>query len=273
MTTGSDVSPARLFNSQWAPQAVIWTDDAWGRRLAGETSLPVVTVGTDPGCDVVVTYGDDFPSGSTFDLQIAGRTLEVATSLAGRFNVANAAIALACANEQGWDLDQSVAGLAAMQPIPGRYNTIENDHGLWVVVDYAHTPDAITNVIAETRGLVTGKIIALGGAGGDRDREKRPLMGGALCTADIAIVTTDNPRSEDPQLILDEVVSGTSGDAVIEPDRRLAIRRAIASAGPGDAVLILGKGHETMQEFADHEDPFDDAAVALEELQVLGRQR
>lgn len=261
---------ARLFSSEWAPKAVIWTDDAWGRRLADEATIPVVTVGTEPQCDVRVTYGTDTPSGSSFSVEIGGRTLRVVTSLAGRFNAVNAAIALACADQQGWELDDAVAGLAGMQPIPGRYNTIENDRGIWIVVDYAHTPDAITSVIAETRGLVTGRVIAVGGAGGDRDQEKRPLMGAALSTADVALVTTDNPRSEDPTLILDQVMAGTDQRAQLEPDRRTAIRRAIATAQPGDAVLILGKGHEPQQEFADHEIPFEDATVAREELHALG---
>ncbi|MDJ0953720.1 MAG: UDP-N-acetylmuramoyl-L-alanyl-D-glutamate--2,6-diaminopimelate ligase [Acidimicrobiia bacterium] len=261
---------ARLFSAEWAPKAVIWTDDPWGRRLADEVTIPVVTVGTEPACDVRVTYGADTPSGSSFSVVIGGQTRSVATALAGRFNVANAAIALACADQQGWDLDHAVAGLAGMRPIPGRYNTIDNDREIWIVVDYAHTPDAIAGVIAETRPLVAGRVIAVGGAGGDRDREKRPLMGGALSTADIALVTTDNPRSEDPVLILDQVMAGTNQHALLEPDRRTAIRRALAMAQPGDAVLILGKGHEPVQEFADHEIPFDDAAVARAEVAALG---
>jgi UDP-N-acetylmuramoyl-L-alanyl-D-glutamate--2,6-diaminopimelate ligase len=158
-----------------------------------------------------------------------------------------------------------------MMPIPGRYNTLDTERDLWVVVDYAHTPDAIVGIIAETRPLIRGRVIAVVGAGGDRDRRKRPLMGAAIATADIAIITTDNPRSEDPGEIIDEVVAGVpvGNEIVIERDRRAAIRHALSAAHDGDAVLILGKGHESGQEFADGTVPFDDRRVAEEELRLL----
>ncbi len=262
---------AKLFSRKWAPQSVIWTDDSWGMRLSEETALPVVTVGAEPTCDVRVTYGAETPERTDFSLDIAGKSVDVSISLAGRFNVANAAIALTCAQLQGWDLGGSVARLATMEPVPGRYNTIPNDRGIWVVVDYAHTPDAIASVIAETRDLITGSVIAVAGAGGDRDREKRPLMGRALVTADVPIATTDNPRSEDPNDILGQMLSGIPAElaVIVQPDRRGAIRFALEQARSGDAVLILGKGHETGQEFADHTVPFDDSVVAREELARL----
>ena len=265
---------AKLFAPSWAPRGVVWVDDPWGRRLAEQSPIPVVTVGTDPKDDVTVAYGVDTPHGSTYELALAGRTVAVKSALAGRFNVANAAIALTCAHLQGWDLDACILRLAEMEPIPGRYNIIENDRAIWVVVDYAHTPDAIKSVIEESRGIVTGRVIALVGAGGDRDREKRPLMGQALTDADVAILTTDNPRSEDPAEILDQVLSGVPVDraVTVEPDRRLAIRNALEMAEPGDVVLILGKGHETGQEFADRVLPFNDTEVAREELaRLVGR--
>lgn len=266
---------ARLFTKKWAPHAVIWTDDRWGSRLADETDLPVLTVGTRSELDVMVEFGQHTSAGSSFTMRVGGRSYDVTTPLVGRFNVANAAIALGCARLKGWDLDASIAGLAEMQPIPGRYNAVANDRGLWVVVDYAHTPDAITSVIDEARGLVSGRVIAVGGAGGDRDQAKRPLMGAALARADLAIITTDNPRSEDPQLILNSVLSGVTmrEGLVVEPDRRRAIRTGLAAAAPGDAVLILGKGHESTQEFADLIVPFDDAVVAAEELVRLAEER
>ncbi|MGA9597385.1 MAG: UDP-N-acetylmuramoyl-L-alanyl-D-glutamate--2,6-diaminopimelate ligase, partial [Acidimicrobiia bacterium] len=262
---------AKLFARRWAPQAVIWTDNAWGKRLSEETALPIITVGTEDTCDVTVHLGRETPEHTEFSLDIAARTVDVIIALAGRFNVANAAVALTCARLQGWDLDGSVARLAAMPPVPGRYNTIPNDRGIWVVVDYAHTPDAIASVIAETRNLIKGRVIAIVGAGGDRDREKRPLMGRALTVADVAVVTTDNPRSENPKDIEAQMLSGVPAgiDVTVEPDRRLAIKGALEQAVPGDAVLILGKGHETGQEFADRTLPFDDSAVAREELARL----
>jgi UDP-N-acetylmuramoyl-L-alanyl-D-glutamate--2,6-diaminopimelate ligase len=262
---------ASLFRPEWAPHGVVWVDDSWGKRLAAESGIPVTTVGTTPGTDVTVAYGRETPSGSRFTLDIAGETREVTVALAGRFNISNAAMALTCAHLQGVPLDEAVSGLARMMPIPGRYNTLDTERNLWVVVDYAHTPDAIVGIIAETRPLIRGRVIAVVGAGGDRDRRKRPLMGAAIATADIAIITTDNPRSEDPGEIIDEVVAGVpvGNEIVIERDRRAAIRHALSAAHDGDAVLILGKGHESGQEFADGTVPFDDRRVAEEELRLL----
>lgn len=260
---------ASLFAGRWAPRGIVWTDDPWGQRLAGESGIPVVTVGTGLQADAVVTYGRDTPTGSTFEIALGGEALMVETALAGRFNVANAAVALTCAHVQGWDLAESIAGLAAMEPIPGRYNTLHTERDLWVVVDYAHTPDAISLVIEESRALAQGRVIAVLGAGGDRDQEKRPLMGRAVAEADVAIITTDNPRSEDPQRIVEQMLSGVcpAAGVIVEPDRRLAIRHALSVAADGDVVLILGKGHETGQEFSDRTVDFDDRQVAAEELE------
>jgi len=262
---------ASLFRAGWAPHGVIWIDDRWGRRLAEESEIPVVTVGTAADAAVVVTHLEDTATGSRFTINLAGGTVPVQTSLAGGFNVANAAIALTCAHLLGADMDAALAGLRGMQPIPGRYNTVAADSDVWVVVDYAHTPDAIASVVAESRKLVAGRTIVVVGAGGDRDREKRPKMGEAAATADVAIITTDNPRSEDPNAIIDEVVSGIPSGArfTVVRDRRAAIREALGIASPGDAVLILGKGHETSQEFADRVEHFDDGAVARQELDRL----
>jgi len=255
---------ASLFRPEWAPRGVVWVDDSWGRRLAAESGIPVTTVGTAPGTDVTVAYGRETPHGSSFTLDIAGETHQAEVALAGRFNISNAAVALTCAHLQRVPLDEAVSGLATMKPIPGRYNTLDTARDLWVVVDYAHTPDAIVGVIAETRPLIRGRVIAVVGAGGNRDRRKRPLMGAAIATADIAIITTDNPRSEDPGEISSQVVAGVpaGNEIVVEPDRRAAIRHALSVANDGDAVLILGKGHETGQEFADGTVRFDDRRVA-----------
>lgn len=262
---------AKLFSGEWAPHAVIWVDDPYGRRLAAEAGTQVTAVGTGPGADVRVVYGSGSPSGSVFDLITAEGTRSYSSPLAGRFNVANSAIALTCATIAGIDPEAAAQRLAAMVPIPGRYNTVESSTGVWIVVDYAHTPDAIVNVIAETRLQIDGKVIVVVGAGGDRDREKRPLMGEAATTADFAIITNDNPRSEDPAAIIDAVIAGIpAGSAFqVEPDRRSAIRRALAMATAADAVLVLGKGHETEQEYAGHSEPFDDALVVRKEMQRL----
>ncbi len=262
---------AKLFSEQWAPHAVIWVDDPYGRRLAAEATMQVTTVGTRPDADVQVVYGRGSPSGSVFELITANGKIGYSSPLAGQFNVANAAIALTCAAIVGIDTRAAGRRLAKMVPIPGRYNTVESPTGLWVVVDYAHTPDAIRNVIAETRPQIEGKVIVVVGAGGDRDREKRPLMGEAASTADFAFITNDNPRSEDPAAIRQAVIAGIPSDAAfrVEPDRRVAIRRALAMATKEDAVLILGKGHETEQEYAEHIEAFEDAHVAREEMRWL----
>lgn len=262
---------ARLFDGNWAPHGVVWIDDSWGRRLVTEAAIPLTTVGTDPAADAVVEYGQDSMRGSDFVIHLDGERFEVKTPLAGRFNIANAAVALTCAQVQGIDLQQAVLHLERMLPIPGRYNTVPNARDLWVIIDYAHTPDAITSVIEESRELTEGNIIAVAGAGGDRDVEKRPLMGRAIARADLAIVTTDNPRSEDPRLIADQVLSGirSRSNVIVEPDRRTAISRALANAAAGDVVLILGKGHESTQEFADRTVAFNDHEVVEEELERL----
>ena len=158
-----------------------------------------------------------------------------------------------------------------MSPVPGRFEPVDAGQEFAVIVDYAHTPDAIVSVVAAVRPLTSGRIIAVGGAGGDRDRAKRPLMGAALAGADLAVITSDNPRSEDPRAILDAVAAGvpTGADVIVELDRREAIRTAVTAAGPEDIVLILGKGHETGQHIGAIRIPFDDREVAAEELRRL----
>ncbi len=164
----------------------------------------------------------------------------------------------------GIGLDAVVTGLTRVPPIPGRMEPIDAGQPAAILVDYAHTPEGIGHVIASVRPLTGGRIIAVVGAGGDRDRDKRPAMGRAASQSDIAIITSDNPRSEDPAAIIEAVVSGADGPArlMIEPDRRRAIATAVGEAGPGDVVLILGKGHETGQEIDGEILPFDDRAVA-----------
>lgn len=199
----------------------------------------------------------------------------VALPIAGAFNVANALVAAACARAVGIGWDAIVLGLAAIPPISGRFETVDEGQNFAVIVDYAHTPDAIQAVIAQVRPLAGGRIIVVAGAGGDRDAAKRPMMGQAAATADAAVLTTDNPRSEDPEEILAAVAAGadrcTSGSVVTEVDRRAAIRYAVRLAEKQDVVLILGKGHETHQELAGGVMvSFDDRLVAAEEIRAWG---
>lgn len=257
------MAKARLFEPDIADEAVIWIDDAWGERLAGLTTLPVTTVGRDRG-DVTAANIETSLRGSRFELHAHGEARDVDLKLGGAFNIANALVAAACCLQLGLDLDAVAQGMQGIEGVPGRFQVIDTA-GLSVVVDYAHTPDGISSAIRAVRDVVTGRVIVVFGAGGDRDRDKRSLMGKAASEADMVVVTSDNPRSESPEAIVGEVMAGVEGSAISEIDRRVAIRRAIEEAGSEDVVLILGKGHEQGQEFADRIDSFDDVRVAIEE--------
>lgn len=260
---------ASLFTPERVERAVVWQEDPAGRRLAAETEVPVTTVGLAPGVDVRGRHLDMTWSGSRFVIATSDREVALDLPLGGDFNVANAMIAAACATEVGIGWDSIAAGVAAVRRVPGRFETVETGEDCTIVVDYAHTPDGVASVITTTRQLAPGsRVLVVVGAGGDRDRAKRPLMGAAAAAADVVFVTSDNPRSEDPGEIAAAVAAGARGGParlVIELDRRAAIRAAIAAASSGDVVLILGKGHEQGQEYATRTIPFDDATVAREE--------
>lgn len=263
---------ASLFTPELAQQAVVWVDDPAGRRLAAETSLPVVRVGRRQPAAVTAARLSMDMLGSRFTLRGAGPDVVVRLPLPGDFNVANGLVAAGVAAALGIPSDRIAAGLETVPTVPGRFEAVETGRDCTVVVDYAHTPDGVAAVIRTARRLAgRGRVIAVVGAGGDRDRAKRPLMGAAAARADLAIITSDNPRSEDPATIIGQVLAGTAGApaVVVEADRRAAIRAALAAAGAGDVVLILGKGHEQGQQFADRMVPFDDRVVAREEAAAL----
>ncbi len=233
--------------------AVVNVGDPHGRRLAAE--LPdAVTFGFAENADVQ-----------------PGELDEIALRLRGRFNVENALAALAAARVLGVDEPAIRAGIEAVAGVPGRFETVDEGQPFTVIVDYSHKPGALENVLRTARELGGGKLICVFGCGGDRDRRKRPLMGRiAAELADRAILTSDNPRSEDPLAIIEEVLAGAP-DLEVEPDRRSAIERAIASAEEGDVVLIAGKGDEQGQEIAGVTLPFDDRDVARAAIRdVLG---
>jgi UDP-N-acetylmuramoyl-L-alanyl-D-glutamate--2,6-diaminopimelate ligase len=198
--------------------------------------------------------------------------LPVRTPLPGDFNVANALGAIAAAASLGVSPAVAAEALAGAGRVPGRFEPIDEGQGFAVLVDYAHTPDSLANVLTAARRLTAGRLISVFGAGGDRDRDKRPKMGqvGAELS-DVTVITSDNPRSEGPDAIIAEILSGTGENGVeVEPDRRAAIALALAAAGPGDTVVIAGKGHEQGQEFeGGRKIPFDDREVAREELRRL----
>jgi UDP-N-acetylmuramoyl-L-alanyl-D-glutamate--2,6-diaminopimelate ligase len=259
----------RLFELEAGP-AVVNLDDEYGRRLADETGGAVVTYAIDHDADYRAREVRFDPAGSSFTCDTPDGPLEIETRLPGLFNVQNALAALAAARQLGVEPGAIQRGLAEADRVPGRFEPVDEGQEFTVLVDYAHTPEALENVLRAARQIARGRLHVVFGAGGDRDRAKRPLMGRAASElADRVIVTSDNPRSEDPGAIVDEVLAGTTGDAEREVDRRQAIARAVESAEPGDVVVIAGKGHEQGQEFeGGRKEPFDDATVAREALRA-----
>jgi UDP-N-acetylmuramoyl-L-alanyl-D-glutamate--2,6-diaminopimelate ligase len=258
---------ASLFDPERARVGVVNVDDRWGRRLVDATRLAVRpfshadAVGLEVGRD-----------GSSFRWE----GVPVRLRLSGDFNVVNALAAAASARELGVAPSTVAEGLGSVTTVPGRFERVDGDGPVAVVVDYAHTPAGLEQVLAAARGVVAdgdrrGRVIVVFGAGGDRDRAKRPAMGEvATRLADVAVLTSDNPRSEDPLAIIEEVRAGATGRAdvlVVEPDRRAAIELAVATAHPGDVVVIAGKGHEAVQVWEGGRTvAFDDRQVAREAL-------
>ena len=268
--------------------AIVNVDDPYGRRLAGE--FECVTFSAE-GAEADFSARDvSFDAaGATFTAAhgSTGRKptyrgvnrpgdgeVVLRTGMPGHFNVANALGAFAVARALGIDAETAAAGLAAAARVPGRFEPIDEGQGFAVLVDYAHTPDSLENVLRAARRLTAGRLISVFGAGGDRDRDKRPKMGRAGAElSDLAVITSDNPRSESPPEIVAEVLAGVGNGAAveIEVDRRAAIALALRAAAPGDTVVIAGKGHEQGQEFeGGRKVPFDDREVAREELRKLG---
>ena len=263
----------RLFTGAAPPPAAVNVGDEWGRRLADELAdahrAPLVTFGLDEG--EIRPEGLELRADGT-RLRAAG--IELETRLRGRFNVENVLATVAAGLLLDVDEDAIAEGIAALEAVPGRFETVDEGQPFAVVVDYAHTPDSLDTVLRAARDLGEGRVIVVFGAGGDRDRGKRPLMGRvALERADHVIVTSDNPRSEEPLAIIQDVLQGAGLDVEIDPDRRSAIERAIQVAEPGDVVVIAGKGHEQGQEIAGTVHPFDDRSVALDALTALRASR
>lgn len=258
---------ASLFTPQRARLGLVNVDDAHGRRLVEEATVPVRTFSPTgreadwQAVDVVLEA-----TGSRFTiLGPDGLAVDAAVPLPGDFNVANALAAVAACAEVGFDTARVARGIARGSGVPGRFEQVDAGQDFAVVVDYAHKPDAVEAALRTLRPLTSGRVIVVLGAGGDRDPGKRPIMGEiAARLADVVVVTDDNPRSEDPASIRSEVLSGAGGGPaeVLEiGDRRAAIREAVHRARAGDIVLVAGKGHETGQEVAGVVHPFDDRDV------------
>jgi UDP-N-acetylmuramoyl-L-alanyl-D-glutamate--2,6-diaminopimelate ligase len=253
--------------------AVINVDDRYGEKLIGRIAgkIPVVTYGLGLHADFRASnYRTEF-AGTSYQLDARGRSYLVRVPLIGRFNVANSMAALEAATLMGVNLRNAILSLSRSPQVPGRLELVPAKRQFQIFVDYAHTDDALRNVLKTLRELKPRKLIVVFGCGGDRDLKKRPLMGRAADElADHAIITSDNPRKENPEAIINEVEKGfrsTHYEKIVE--RAEAIRQAVAMAQPRDLVLIAGKGHEKYQEFADHTIPFDDIQVARRALDDL----
>jgi UDP-N-acetylmuramoyl-L-alanyl-D-glutamate--2,6-diaminopimelate ligase len=247
----------RLFTEhEPAPAAAVNVTNEWGRRLAAELRL----LQRAP----LLTYG------LVDDADIREHAAVERSRLVGRFNVENVLAAAAVSRLLGVPDEAVVDGVERQPGVPGRFELVDEGQPFTVVVDYSHKPGALEAVLKTARELADARLICVFGAGGDRDRGKRPIMGRVASElADVAIVTSDNPRSEDPLAIIEEIKTGVVGQVEVEPDRRAAITRAVEQARGGDVIVIAGKGDEEGQEFADRKLPFDDREVAREALREL----
>jgi len=268
---------AALFTPQRAAAGLVCIDDAWGRRLAGSAPIPVTTCSVIGPADWTVSdVAPGHHGTTTFTVHGPGVELRARVGLPGLFNVANALAALAAAVHHGVGAEVAAVAIGECPGVTGRMERIRAGQEFLVLVDYAHTPDAVARAIAAAREAVTGDVIVLLGCGGDRDRDKRPLMGEvAARDADVLIITDDNPRSEPPSQIRAAIMEGAlrvgAADRAVlhdEGERRDAITRAVRLAGPADCVLLLGKGHEQGQEVAGVVTPFDDRLVVREALEA-----
>jgi UDP-N-acetylmuramoyl-L-alanyl-D-glutamate--2,6-diaminopimelate ligase len=258
---------ARLFERTLTEVGVVNIDDVHGRLLFDTADIALVPFSLDDASDIEI--------GATWHAY-SWRGQRVSVGIGGEFNLMNSLAAATACVAAGFAEAEVAAALSAAPPVPGRFEPIGAGQPFAVLVDYAHTPDGLEHALRASRGAaVAGRVIVVFGCGGDRDREKRPLMGAVAAElADQTIVTSDNPRSEDPMEIINATVAGVPddyrGSVVIEPDRRNAIAVALQIARSGDVVLIAGKGHETTQTIGELVVPFDDRAVALDVLESLG---
>jgi UDP-N-acetylmuramoyl-L-alanyl-D-glutamate--2,6-diaminopimelate ligase len=267
----------KLFNGAGAPPpkfAVLNRDDSFARalQLAPDTHVLWYGLGADPDLRAVhIAAGG---RGLRFEVQYGKQRFAVESPLLGKINVYNILAACGAGLSYGLAPEVIARGIASLQAVPGRFERVDEGQPFVVVVDYAHTPDALENTIAVARGLNPKRVITLFGCGGDRDRTKRPLMGRAAAElSDFVVLTSDNPRSEDPLAIMNDALVGirrVDKPLVVEPDRAAAIARALNEAREGDVVILAGKGHETYQILHDKTIAFDDRAVAREVLRGYG---
>lgn len=266
---------ARLFSKEYPAKRVVSIDDKWGKELLRRCSAAdenVISVGWDQTAQIHPVNVDYEPTHTSVELDVRGSRVKFDYPLVGRFNVSNVMTAFAIGMQLGFSQAGIIAALEEAPQVPGRLERVSADHngGVSVFVDYAHTPDALQKAMASIQNITKGRTIVVFGCGGDRDATKRSIMGRIALGADYAVVTSDNPRTEDPLAIINDIVSGM-GEGTdhfeVEPDRRLAIAAAIKHAQPGDSILIAGKGHEDYQLVGNKVLSFDDRVVAAEELE------
>jgi UDP-N-acetylmuramoyl-L-alanyl-D-glutamate--2,6-diaminopimelate ligase len=254
-------------------RSVVNIDDPYGRRLAGEIGgCSCLTFGKSEDADVRIVDAQCSWDGTAVEINTRGKRLRVRSALRGFFNVYNLAGFCAGASALSFDGAAIERACAAMDTVPGRMDRVALDAPFSVIVDYAHSPDALVNILRTSRPLTKGRLLCVFGCGGDRDRTKRPLMGKAVAEfSDEAIVTSDNPRSERPEAIIQEILTGMPLDFphTVIADRRQAIQKALAIARPGDCVVIAGKGHETYQEIQGIRHPFNDKEIVLKAYEEL----
>lgn len=250
---------------------VINLDDPYGAHMASMATGQVISYGMEGERDIKATCVAYTPTGTSFTVVMAGERYDFYLPIPGRFSVYNALGAIGAVHALGVPMTTIQASIKVLKTVPGRIESVPNDHNLQVMVDYAHTPDSLQNVIETAKAFTTGRVITVFGCGGDRDASKRPLMGAVASTyGDFTFITSDNPRTEDPETILDQIAQGMVGTAYERvTDREQAIDRAITLMTPTDTLIIAGKGHETYQIFADRTIDFDDRLVAAQAIQRL----
>ena len=257
-----------------APYAVINLDDEHGERIVKGVKVPFITYGTHPKAHVRASQISVHQDGASFYLETPVGSSRVNLKMSGVFNVSNALAAIGMGLALKTELSEILPAVESVSTVRGRFELVREGQDFAVVVDYAHTPDGLENVLSSARKITRGRLLTVFGCGGDRDRAKRPVMGEiASRLSDLAIVTSDNPRSESPSFIAGEILAGMGGgehESYVELDRAAAIYKAIHLASPGDTVVIAGKGHETYQIFPDRTIDFDDSEVARQALRGLG---
>lgn len=263
---------AQLFDWPGLKCAVLNVDDEFGERLAvglHAQGRKVLTYGLKGGA-VSCASLHFVEGGIAMEVMTPWGNAETSVMVIGRFNASNVLAVLATLLASDIPLDKAMSSLQYIRPVPGRMQQLGGGSQPLVVIDYAHTPDALAKVLTSLREQTQGRLFCVFGCGGNRDKGKRPLMGEVVSSlADVAVVTSDNPRHEAPCVIIDEIVAGMSGQYQIEPDRAAAVAHAIRHAGPGDVVLLAGKGHETYQQIGDEKLPFSDVEVAARVLQEI----